>query len=659
MTSQQISKILEKLILGLTLAIVGVLPLFFLPLVSDFYDLPKNTLLILVSLALLTAWAGKMAAEGKVAFRKTLFDLPVLLIPLTYIVSTLLVSANKLETLYLPASTGTMIALAILYFLITNNLAGKGRYLMTALIFSGVILTLLSLYQFAGLSRAISLAPYLKEKSWTPIGNQLNLAVLLATVLVLSVTKIYQEWKSTKITFAVGLWGGVTAVIALGLALSVYQLTTAKPVLLPHSVSWAIAVDSFKDFRRLLLGVGPASYLEAFSRFRPLFYNLSDFWSVRFLSSSSYLLQVVTTVGLFGLAAWPILLWQLRRLEKAVQEKEKLLPLGLAFLALIFLPGTVSTLFLFFILLAATVSLEPETPSHSEQSKILPLVILSIVTVVSLSSGIFMIRVIVADSFFQKSLESLARGEGTPTYDNQIRAINANPYNPAYRLAYSQTNLALASSLAGRPPAGGLSDQDRATISQLVQQAIREAKAAVALNPRSIIAWENLANIYRQLINFAGGADQWALASLQQAIALDPFNPNLRISLGGLLYSQANYDEAIRFFQQAVDLKPDLANAHYNLAAAYKEKRDFAKAASEMEIALSLVSAGTPDFDRAKKELDDLKSKLPAATPSSQLRATEAGELIAPSLLPSPAIKPPLELLEGAEPPATNEVPTD
>ena len=80
--------------------------------------------------------------------------------------------------------------------------------------------------------------------------------------------------------------------------------------------------------------------------------------------------------------------------------------------------------------------------------------------------------------------------------------------------------------------------------------------------------------IYRNIINVASGADGWTVAAYRQAITRDPNNPILRLNLGGIYYSAKNYNEASRSFADAISLKPDWANAYYNLSyALYQDKQ--------------------------------------------------------------------------------------
>ena len=128
-----------------------------------------------------------------------------------------------------------------------------------------------------------------------------------------------------------------------------------------------------------------------------------------------------------------------------------------------------------------------------------------------------------------------------------------------------------------------LSEADRQTISQAIQAAIEEAKATVTLNPQKAVNWENLASIYRNIINVAQGADSWTVSAYQRAIILDPQNPTYRVSLGGVMFTFKNYDEAVKLFEQAIAIKPDWANSYYNLAWSSYQKADYQRAAAAMQ----------------------------------------------------------------------------
>jgi tetratricopeptide (TPR) repeat protein len=246
--------------------------------------------------------------------------------------------------------------------------------------------------------------------------------------------------------------------------------------------------------------------------------------------------------------------------------------------------------------------------------------------------------------------------------DTLASAITLNPYMERYRMDYSQIALALVREIVKKQE---LSDADRQDITTLVQVAIGEAKAAVAINSTSSVTWANLARVYQAIMPIVQGADSWAIASFQQAINLDPVNPILRLGLGGVYYSLSRWDQAIRSFELAVAAKPDLANAHYNLALALREAGKLEEAADSMRQTIALLNAGTPDYDKAKKELEDLEAKIKTKKESEKAKK-ETGSEQAPAVTPGqgeqpplekptvqkePIVKPPINLPQGSEPP--------
>jgi len=655
-------KIINKIITWKLAILIGLLPLFFLPFISDFYDFNKNVLLFFFVFALLILWVFKIILAKEVKFKKSVFDLPILAVAGAFILSTIIAAPNKLETLWLPNGTGTVVALTILYFIMTNNIKKTAQIkLLGALIFSGVVLSLITIYQFIGLGEAFisnnSLFAFLKLKSWTPAGGLLPLATFLIVILVLLTTQFLTHFKRRSFSLPTIYYSLSIIFILAGLVISLYQLFNPvnKLLLLPLSTAWAIAVESFKNGKILLFGVGPKSFLDAFSQFRPSSYNLTPLWTIRFGSSNNFYLHSLTTVGLLGLASY---LWLIGKVLKKRGPLVYFIPLSAIFLIFLFFPTNFLLLFVFYVLVALLVNDFP-VREYTKQSRILPWTIFIPTLLLTVGCFYFIGRAYAAEIYFKRSLNSIAQNDGTNAYNHQAKAISLNPYHDVYRISYSQTNLLLADALARK---SNLSDQDRQDITTLIQQSIGEAKTAVSLNKNKVINWENLANIYRQLINFAEGADQWTISTLHQTINLDPTNPELKLRLGGVYYALGNYDEAIRWFQQAVDDKVNFANGYYNLSATYKEKGDFKKAHEMMQITLDLIPTNSEDYQKARNELEELARRIPteeaspSAVQSSEEIPTES-PLIEPESLPSPVITPPIELLEEQAAPEINPAP--
>jgi len=643
-------KAINKIINWLTIGLAFLLPIFFLPITTEFYIFNKQALLIGFVGVMAILWLAKMAITQTLVFRRTVLDFPIILFAVAYIIASLASAPNKVLAFTAPTGAGTILALTLLYFVITNNLKPSSiRSTLYTLIASATLLGLAAVYQFLGFGEAVAAAPWLKNKLFTPAGGSLILISVLITGLAVAVTFFLRQFGKEGLVLTI-FTGGASVVIAVGLILTIYLLLPGKDTslaMLSYPDSWAIGIESFK--RNPFFGVGPGNYLSAFNRFRPVIFNNNDFWDVRFGNASSYPLELLTIGGLLILGTYLFLLiksvslW----LKAYHQGKEALLPLLIGLAGAMVIPWLIASnlvlLSYSYIFLAMVAILVGQKGVASFKAKTPTLMVLGVGLLLIIPSLYFWGRVYVADMAFRQSLNALVENRGTVVYNQQIRAITLNPYNPNYRRAYSQTNFALANSIAGQQE---LTDQDRANITQLIQQAIREAKAATVLNPTEATNWENLAQIYRNLINFAQGSDQWAIAAYRQAIVTDPINPRIRLNLGGLFYALQNYEAATRQFQNAVDLKPDFANGYYNLAVTYREREMYSEAYLAMQAVLNTLPIDSPDYQKAKDELDELAAKLPAPEEVTPPEEEEAPILTEPSPLPSPVIKPPIELPE-------------
>jgi len=411
---------------------------------------------------------------------------------------------------------------------------------------------------------------------------------------------------------------------------------------LDYGTSWQVLVDTLKF--NPVLGVGPANYITAFNRFKPLSFNGSSFWANSFTSSRNFYLTAATEVGLIAILAFFILLLSVYKYDiKTRLTSAETWPLIVLFILAFIFPVTFFGITLLFILLAIGSNSEEKTfnvnflargeNSASNISSRIPSFIVALPVIASvIALSYFGYRYSLAEYRFKEALDAVGNNNAQTAVDKMVAAINLNPRVDRYRLSYSQLNLAIAQNLATKKD---LTDDDKNAISQLIQIAIQEGKATVALNPTRSGNWALLAGIYRSVMSFAQGADQFTIQTYSQAVALEPVNPNLRIALGGIYYALGRYDEAIDAFKLAVLAKPDLANAHYNLAITYREKNEVKKATEEMNIVLTLVGKDTADYETAIKELKNLESLTP------------------PAEAPTPVIKPPLELPEEATPPAS------
>lgn len=633
-------------------AAVFLMPLFLLPIFPNPFVLPKLILLALAASTILIVKGVKLISTGKIEYHSSSYDLPVIFIALAYLASAVFITPNKMEAFLFPGTATIMITLTIIYFAVSNFKKKQKNVLLTGLFISTAIASLVAFVATSGiLAKFSNLPAFLTSTRFTTVSGPLPLLVITLTLLPFGIHKIIHEEETEDKAFMTVL----TSIVAFGFLICVYNVFFAKNAqpLLDFKTSWTVAVDSLKESP--LLGSGPGNYLSAFNKFKPLTFNKTDIWTLRFTQSRSYYLTALTEGGIIAIAAVAYLLFTVYKVASKGQKENfdikafsgPQLSLIVLLISLMVFSSTISVFTLLFVLLATSTETKLKEINLGTSSNKTPAFLVAIPVIVGV--GVFLFysgRAVYAETRYQKALAYLNKNQGKETYDTLQEAIRLNKFVDRYHATYAQVNIALAQSLSLSPNA---TEEQRSTIAQLIQQGIREGKITVTLNKQRAGNWEILGSIYRSVMPFAEGADEFAIQAYSQAVALDPINPNLRINLGGIYYSLGRYDEAIRVLELSVLAKSDYANGHYNLAAAYRENNEIEKAINEMELVLSLVDENSQDYETAKSVLDLLeKTKLePVLNESSPETLTE------PQKAQPQVLTPPLELPEDAAPPAT------
>lgn len=601
--------------------LIFLLPLFFVPSLFDAYNLPKIALLLG---GVLVGWliflGEKFFKKEKVSLFFPCWFWPALALVAVFALSSLFTPTAATRVNALSGKTAIILGGFLLAFLLAQLPMVKPQLPATI---SALVLALVSMGQYLGVLKKWFSWPFLENKVWSPTGSIFSTLVFVLASLVYLLAIVVRHFRSKeKLTWQPFAALAAMVVLVLGLVLGGINLVEAKPVLLSPQVAWVVAVENFKTWQSAFFGAGPGNFSQAYTRFRPAAVNVASFWNALFSSSFNEYLNLLTEVGLLGLGAFLFLLF------KVFRKGFKSLPPAFIFLSLagLFLPFDLVLWALFFVLLGEVRGEKVFSRSYSPQIAFIPVAAL-------VALGWWYGRLLGADAVFARSLEAFNRGEGGNAYNLQIKALEKNPYQDFYHLAYANTNLALANALSQQE---NLSDQDKQQVSILIQQAIREGKAAAAANPLKADNWYSLSQIYQQIIGVAEGAQQWALDSLRQAVLLDPVNPNLRIAWGGLYYALGDFELAQRQFEIAVELKPDHANAHYNLAAAYKAQEKWEKAALELQTVLSLTEPASADFEKVQEELKEVEGKLPKKEETAAGEEEAGGQLQEPPALPTP-----------------------
>lgn len=675
-----------------------VFPLIFTTATTNAIILPKQILLGGAIIVLLVLQGVKMLTERSVKFRRTPFDIPLVLMAIIAFFSAVF-AVNRADSLtafvpYLFAILG--------FFLIVNIVKDKNSilFLMFSLIAGSVLLSLSAVLSFFKIY--ILPLPEAHTRTFTPLGSLLEQNIYLIAMLGISFYYLFRFVKSKKtglaqepipaaslskqeMTKAAG-FGVASFIILMGIIVTTYSLfKLEKPFILPIETGFQtalseISLDSGRIAQGFLLGSGIGTYTTDFSRWKLTSFNQNqDLWSLTFFRSSTFALELLATTGVLGLSAFLFLtIRTIKEIRSAPQNKMFLSLLALLVISFILPLNFIAQTLLFIILGLFAANQGLITKMHSkffdiefqlvafkkgliaidvphpknDKSLILPSFITIIVLIIAGITGYFGILYVISDLTFQKSLIAASQNNGSATYQQQAQAISTFPYRDGFYRVFSQTNLALANSLASQLPKGSAPNtQVQQNITTLIQQAINSARSATTIAPQTYLNWQNLSSIYRGLIGFGQNAETFAIATAQQAINLDPNNPNQYISLGGIYYQLGQWDNAQNQFQIAIALKPDFANSHYNLGHTLEQKGDTQNALVQYQIVRTLVTNDKTSLEQITKEIEVLQGKAQAGTaPSTNANQTLN---INASEAQLPAQNPPVKIPAPNEPSVT------
>lgn len=643
----------------ITTLLVGLLFLFF-PLVistvnTDSFALPKQVLLLVVVFVGLLLLGAKSIILKNVKLRRTPFDLPLIAF----------IAAAALSCIFAVNHWDAWISFVpflftiLLFFVITNS-AKRAQdlvFLSASLIAGSVLVSAITILSY--LKIYILPFSFAKIQTFTTFGSLFDQSIYLLLALSFALYLAWPALKKRSTDKGRLLFVGGSLLVLIGTAFTLLAtFTLQKPQILPFQTGFqigfaSISQDSGRVIQGFLSGSGIGTFLTDFTRFKPASFNTNaDLWNLSFLRSSSFVLELLATTGLLGILAFIYLAYRILR------TKPLFPPLIFALILSLIIPFSFPTIFLLFTLLAlysvqegllerqktrffdvearfmtlkkGVLALsETNTRSESEYQNLLPFGFLALIIIFCAVFGIYSFKFIYSDYIFQQSLVAAAQNNAQATYTLETRAINLFPQRDGYHRVFSQVNLSLANNLASSVPHGSSpSAQVQQNIYNLIQQSINSARQATTVSPQTALDWQNLSSIYRSLIGFGQNADTFSIVANQQALVLDPNNPQEYINYGGIFYQLSQWDNAINQFQSAVNLKPDFANAYYNLGHALEQKGDLQNALTQYQTAKQLIANDPQSTKQIDSEIKAIQEKIgkSAQNSSSQTNGTASNQ---------------------------------
>ncbi len=353
MNSTNLKTQIHNLIASLLVGVVFTLPIFFLPITTDFFALNKLTLLVIGTALILILWGVQAFLSKKLTLAKSSMDLPIILFLLVTIAASVF-SINKYTSAFgsygkwFPSLFGISTLVAF-YYIVASNVKGEdtARRLAIAFILGVTMASLASILSYYG----IYLGPqvYLRAQGFTPTGSTINGIVLALTAFLICIPLYINSSKkllpklltgtSLLINFyliVVARWAPACIVLGagilfLGVLMPIETLKRAKPGLLalggvlasvvalmilpwtsskllngdypkglqlPLQASWIVASSTLRDFP--ILGTGPSTFYLNYTRYKPISINSTELWSTNFDKPHNELFNIIGTLGITG-----------------------------------------------------------------------------------------------------------------------------------------------------------------------------------------------------------------------------------------------------------------------------------------------------------------------------------------------------------------------
>jgi len=447
-------------------------------------------------------------------------------------------------------------------------------------------------------------------------------AILFGTLLTVLITMIRRR-----------SIGRPTQLIIPGVlcAISIVLLIWPTPIKfnLPSEVSpsmthsWQIARDTLRDHP--LTGSGPGTWIYDYSKYRVTTVNLSPFWTYRFERGLSSFFTLIGMVGLVGISLWLILVLSaiVKSAMHLVGERnddrwQAYLTVFVGWATVTFTAFlynyNVAHHFVFWFLLGLLGALMVGAVFTVDARKS-PVVLtgVSILFIILSVAGISTVWLagqrLIADAHYSKAVQLYRQGQSLPESIKALEsAVALNKLNDVYYRNLSQAYLIRASQEMQNTP-----EAERAKIvNATIAQAIEHARHAADLAPANVDNWSNLAVIYQAIASFTRGADEFAIKNYQEALLREPSNPVFYNELGKLYILRADayrtllsstdektkveaqknvkteLDLAAEKLNQSIQVKPDFAQAHYNLGILYERQGRLKDAITKLEQVLSL-----------------------------------------------------------------------
>ncbi len=356
---------LEKSTYYVALVLAFLMPIFYLPITTEFFEFNKLTLLTLTTVVLLTLWAIRLLTTKKVIFVKSPLNLPLMLMGGVIVLSSIFSLSQYISIFgkygrWSPSLFSYSIVIAFFYTMALSNATKKWvEKILIALVAGITLSSVVALLSYFGINLISS--TYAQSANFTLTGSTTTTALIAAVAMIIALNQLLNTeatllkvvWMQVLMvnSIIIGLYNTLPAWVFLLVGAAVLLVQTKRDLLkknnpfllatlgivsaiilvvslpqtreviknenfsresvLSFTDSWIVSSSTVTDFP--LLGSGAGTFSLNYNRYRPVRLNSTDLWNARFDKPFNEVFNVMGTLGIIGIVVFAFLLIRLTR----------------------------------------------------------------------------------------------------------------------------------------------------------------------------------------------------------------------------------------------------------------------------------------------------------------------------------------------------------
>ena len=624
---KKISKVIGFFFLSLFL----LTPFIFTFFNSELFELPKMYFVYLMAIIIVSLHLINWAQKNVPLFRRTFLDIPLILFLITQTISTFIsIDPHTSFFGYYSRLNGGLLSLLSFSFLywvlvvyINDQLKSK---IINTLLLSGLLVAAFGIAEHFGIDKNTWVQD-VQSRVFSTLGQPNWLATFLVILTPLSIHKFLESTKSNSkiyylsitvsfylcLLFTKSKSGIIAGLISISLYFIFYLFKSKKllsslkiisPIIIIITLSsifitnpikdkifpskientppvettttlnitpsenirkivWAGAIDLWLQYP--LFGTGTETFAYSYYWTRPSEHNLTSEWDFLYNKAHNEYLNFLATTGIFGLAAYLFLITII--LIKTFKNKAIFCGL-IAFFITNFAGFSVVVTSMLFFLLPTLLLKENDKETKLKKTKKFLIPFFLIIGFILLQRNI---NYFIADILYSKSINYDSINDYQTSYDLTNQALNLHPNEPNFLV--KNANLSAKLAVTTKDP-------------KFINEAIENINQAIKISPANTGFWKERAQIFYYLSTLDNQYFQESISSLLQIVTLAPTDAKNFFTIGQFLESAQLIDQAIPYYQKAIQLKSNYDHAYFALGQIYYNKKEYQLAKENLELDL-------------------------------------------------------------------------